>query len=318
MARQTLFTHRKFLRLALALKSRALACGSLELLWNVAYQSGDPVIGAVAEVEFAADWKGKPGVLASALVESGFLDRSETGELSVHHLYDHAPEYVKKRMDREDVRSQSGKSIRDVRSEAAKKRWHANGNHLDTNGMQTGITTTANGTPPSPTPTPSPSPTPTQEEQEGDRGRIPPASPSGTPPALGAGREDPDGDRPGKAEISAPAPTSRRKPATYTSTLDVISEAAEYDQLLALWQPAGLTAVRLDELLTKSESVYVAKGMRRTRRGVLTWCAHFVANEMARRASVQQAPPPGGSGGPSRAEASRMLAEIGRRAERER
>jgi hypothetical protein len=86
-----------------------MAAGVLELIWNVAYQSGNPNVGAAEEVEFVADWKGEPLSLARALVACGFLDetdetKTETKSLFVHDLGDHAPDYVASRYNREQER----------------------------------------------------------------------------------------------------------------------------------------------------------------------------------------------------------------------
>ena len=103
MARPSLFTHRKFTRLARLLGKRYRAVGVLEMVWAHAYQDGDDRLGTVEDLEFMVDWDGEPGECATALVESGFLDLVD-GELFVHDLFDHAPDYVRKRRSREDER----------------------------------------------------------------------------------------------------------------------------------------------------------------------------------------------------------------------
>jgi|SRR5215831_17543035 len=126
MARPTLFAHPKFAKLAARLKSRALAVGSLELIWDAAYASGDPVIGDAEAVEEKADWKGARGELAAALVQAGFLDREDAngGQVHiVHDLEDHAPDYVVKRWEREAKRQEKGQTLRGVRQQAARARW---------------------------------------------------------------------------------------------------------------------------------------------------------------------------------------------------
>ena len=50
MARPSFFEHRKFKKLARRLKSRALAAGSMELLWNTANVNGDPYLPTVEDV----------------------------------------------------------------------------------------------------------------------------------------------------------------------------------------------------------------------------------------------------------------------------
>lgn len=118
MGRPGLSNHPKFLRLARALGSEALARGSLELMWEVSYESGDPRLGDAEGVEAAARWRGEPGVLFAALRDSGgpgrqgFVEPDELGEAwLVHDLFDHAPDYVRKRARREDQRRASGQSL---------------------------------------------------------------------------------------------------------------------------------------------------------------------------------------------------------------
>lgn len=107
MARPNLYQHRKFLSLCAKLKNKALAIGSLELVWQVAYESGDPLIGDADTVEYAAGWQGEPGKLATALIDSGFIDVTDDG-LAIHDLEDHEPDYVKDRRRKERERRAAG------------------------------------------------------------------------------------------------------------------------------------------------------------------------------------------------------------------
>lgn len=111
MARPGLFSHRKFRKLSRLLKSEALAVGHLEIMWHHAYEDGDARLGDGPEVESAAHWRGKPGLLLAALVESGFIDRLDGDSYAVHDLFDHAPAYVKKRRAREAQRKVSDQSV---------------------------------------------------------------------------------------------------------------------------------------------------------------------------------------------------------------
>ncbi len=161
MARPTLTSHPKFAKLATYLKGRALARGVLELLWESCYASGDPCVGDAVSVEGIADWRGKRGDLASALVDAGFLDQTMTdgGRASylVHDLEDHAPDYVLARWAREAKRREKGQTLRSVRQAAAAEMWkqkrasdgqlHASDEH--------GQATVA---PPAPAPAPAPAP----------------------------------------------------------------------------------------------------------------------------------------------------------------
>lgn len=167
MARPGLVRHRKFLRLARALGSEALAIGHLELLWQASYETGDDYLGDMADVEAVALWRGEPGALCKAMLEAGGVDQpgfidaipDKPGCYRVHDLYDHAPEYVRKRLDRESARKSTGQSLRDVRSKAACKRWDK-AKQTDANDSTVASVCNANGTTPSRT-----HPHPTQQEQ---------------------------------------------------------------------------------------------------------------------------------------------------------
>lgn len=112
MARPTLKTHRKFLRLERALGSAIVARGVLELLWDACYESGEDYVGTSADIEHLVGWTGEPGALARALVEAGapeghgFLEPTAEGASTfrVHDLWHHAPDYVSNRRTREDER----------------------------------------------------------------------------------------------------------------------------------------------------------------------------------------------------------------------
>lgn len=181
--RPTLLTHPKFRRLCAVLGApQPHVVGYLELLWNTAYESGDPVIGDSIDVELACGWQGDTGVLTDALLtcggddRAGFIDQLDGGAYEVHDLWHHAPEYVKKRAARENARRERGTTIAEERAAAGKKgavaRWQtadschenspkmANGSHLPRNGWQMDGKRRpkhgkrmANGTTPAPAPT---------------------------------------------------------------------------------------------------------------------------------------------------------------------
>lgn len=178
MGRPGLTKNRKFSRLVRELEpackkfAEQVARGSLELIWDNAYECGDDYLGDADDVEASARWKGPAGVLCKALLhaggegEAGFIheDPQRPDHYIVHDLYHHAPAYVKKRMDREAKRQAAGQSLSDVRSDAARRMHekqtanehhkHANENHL-----QTWLADRpANEPPPSPTPAPAPAP----------------------------------------------------------------------------------------------------------------------------------------------------------------
>lgn len=190
MARPGLLQHRKFARLARLLGSDALALGHLEILWLVAYEAGDALLGDGGDVEHLARWRGEPGVLAAALLESGFLDQVEDG-LAVHDLWDHAPDYVRARARREAERRDRGQTLSQVRAEAGKRgadaRWRK-----ASDGKTTASEWQVNGNLP-------PLPAPSTQHVE------PPLSPSETSPPSGGA--DPQTDPPstsGQARFQPP------------------------------------------------------------------------------------------------------------------
>jgi len=166
VARPTLFTHRKFARLADDLGSEALALGHLEFIWSAASQSGNDLLGDARDVELAARWRGEPGTLCHALLTaggaagSGFIDE-RGGLYYVHDLFDHAPDYVRRRAEREAVRVASGRSLSEIRSEAGKKggrppaakQAEASGKQTNSTCLPAESKTKANVATPSPTPT---------------------------------------------------------------------------------------------------------------------------------------------------------------------
>jgi hypothetical protein len=170
MARPTLFTHPKFFRLAALVGGRAVALGSLELIWSAAYASGDAVIGDADTLEAVADWRGVGGGLAEALVVSGFVDQVD-GELAVHDLYDHAPDYVRKRRAREEARRARGAAVRDM-------------GEGDRSVTGQGRTVTAVVRPPAPAPAPAPAPKDPESREVAKPPALPKSAiPSGTPAA---------------------------------------------------------------------------------------------------------------------------------------
>jgi hypothetical protein len=99
MARIELMNHRKFLRLRTLLgEPTPHVYGYLECLWHRGYQTGNPIVGNELDVECAAEYPGQRGVLFAALLESGFIDKRADGRYEIHDLYEHAPQFVKRRM----------------------------------------------------------------------------------------------------------------------------------------------------------------------------------------------------------------------------
>jgi hypothetical protein len=175
VARPTLNSHRKFLRLARVLGSDVLARGHLEICWDGTYQSGDDYLGTSQDVESAAHWAGEPGLLTKALLEAGgesnagFIEEvpDRPGHFRIHDLFENAPDYVQKRRQRELNRKARGVTLSDLRREAGKRgratqfpqqpsgQLPASGGDLQANVCQLH----ANGE------TPAPAPAPAQKDQ---------------------------------------------------------------------------------------------------------------------------------------------------------
>jgi hypothetical protein len=172
MGRPGLTIHPKFRRLVHMLGMPAPhVLGHLEYLWIPCYENGNPEIGDSVDIELAAGWVGEPGKLCRALLEcggtgaAGFIEEipGKPERYQIHDLYDHAPEYVRKRFDREAARQAQGKTLSEIRAEAGRRGGKAKGKQTEANGdhllsaKQTeanGSKRLANGTPPAPAPAP--------------------------------------------------------------------------------------------------------------------------------------------------------------------
>jgi hypothetical protein len=96
-----LLDHRKFLRLVRLLgEPTPHVLGYLMLMWRRGYQTGSPVVGDDLDVEAAAEFTGESGRFAKAAKAAGFVDQGPDGLYRIHDLWDHAPEYARKRMAR--------------------------------------------------------------------------------------------------------------------------------------------------------------------------------------------------------------------------
>lgn len=177
MGRPGLTNHGKFLRLSRILGSEALARGHLELIWEVGYESGDPRLGAPEDVEAAARWRGEPGALFAALVackgpsKHGFIEEVD-GFWEIHDLWDHAPDYVRKRAAREAERRTKGRTL------DAEHRAVTGQNPVSDRSLS-----------PPRAPAPARAPAPTQEAFAGEP--PPPAPPKKKPPKADAPPPDP-------------------------------------------------------------------------------------------------------------------------------
>ena len=97
--------------------------GLLETLWESAHPTGNSVLGGSAEVEIAAEWPGVPGLLFAALSADGaWLDETQPGVWAIHDFKDHAPEYVKKRIERRREREERESALAGRRRKSPERR----------------------------------------------------------------------------------------------------------------------------------------------------------------------------------------------------
>ncbi|SRR5579871_5667051 len=105
MARPGFRQHQKLNRLSHILGlAIPYAWGLCECLWDVSYQNGNPVIGDSIDVELAAEWPGDRGKLTEALLAVRLIDEIEPGVYAIHDLLENAPDYVRKRFERDQNR----------------------------------------------------------------------------------------------------------------------------------------------------------------------------------------------------------------------
>jgi hypothetical protein len=174
--------HPKFRRLVHVLREPAPhVVGYLEVMWHVGYESGNALLGDEVDVELAAQYPGEPGKLFKALLQCGFIDAVEEGQYAIHDLYDHAPDYVQRRLKREIERRERGQERRLAFAPRNRPRtadWRAKaglaGLSADLAGQQTpnsGLTRRTSELAPPPAPAPAPAPntplTPQGGEEDG-------------------------------------------------------------------------------------------------------------------------------------------------------
>lgn len=186
MARPGLRNHPKFKRLLAMLRiPEAHLYGHLQMLWDAAYEFGEKV-GDSIDVEINAGWSGEPGMLCQALASCagdgrhGFIepDPDREGRWIIHDLFDHAPQYVQRRMEREASRVQRGQTISDIRRAAAnEKHLKQTARHLQSDAgsdeqmATSGHQVSANDSTPSPSPSPKEITATTVVQQAGPRQR---------------------------------------------------------------------------------------------------------------------------------------------------
>lgn len=112
MARPGFMSHWKYKLLVRLLGvGRATARGLVELLWEMANESGNPVLESPSAIEAAAEWEGEPGKFFAAMRDCSLVDEREDGRWEIHDYWHHAPEYVKgrKRKEEQRIREREGR-----------------------------------------------------------------------------------------------------------------------------------------------------------------------------------------------------------------
>src|SRR5678809_1259099 len=112
MARPGLHKHPKFRRLMNILQEPESHCrGYLECLWDSGYECGNPVVGDEIDVWLACNYQGEASKIVEALLacggadSAGFIERRNDGKYQIHDLLKNAPDYVRKRAQREQQRN---------------------------------------------------------------------------------------------------------------------------------------------------------------------------------------------------------------------
>jgi hypothetical protein len=296
VARPGFQKHPKFRRLVHLLKEPVPhVLGYCECLWDVCYENGNDYLGEALDVELAAQWPGEPGKLTRALAAVGLIDVvtdvtdlrdfRDKGEKDarplipdaiepiryrVHDLFDHAPDYVFSRAQREEERKKTkicewcGSPYRskDKRSkycsDNCRQSNHRHGLTTDRNGKRaaTVSVTQRNGTP---APAPAPAPAPTNPPTKPPSQRSVPAAQTAAADAVPAG---------GLAggivfsQDSEPGPRKPRSAALPESDIDAANRAfdsaSRHQSAPAGWAPvadrlAGLGASRWREAISEAK-----------------------------------------------------------------
>jgi hypothetical protein len=151
-----------------------MAVGTLELLWHVANETGNPIMGDADDIEAVADWRGARGELVAALLEcgsnggAGFVFKREDGCFEIHDYWHHAPDYVRKRARREEERQKAGDQLR--KPDRSKQTLPSTDDQTVTG--QNGVGSPENGDF-FHTPAPAPAPAPARKEGEGGTAATP-------------------------------------------------------------------------------------------------------------------------------------------------
>jgi hypothetical protein len=177
MARPSLFTSGKWKRTSHLARVRLSICpaqllGHLEMMWQVADGCGDTRLGRdLAGVEAACGWEGEPGALGLLLQHEQWIDTTDEG-FEIHDYWHHCPDYVKKRLTREEERKTRGEE----RAGIARSLRDKPDRSLTGQGTATDRSLTAENRSLTDTPAPAPAPAP---EKKGEVAREAlPGSPS--------------------------------------------------------------------------------------------------------------------------------------------
>lgn len=133
--------------LDLTLRQRAMAIGTLELLWHFTAEfapQGDIGKYTDARIESGVDWSGRKGTLVPALITSGWCDACDLHRVVVHDWHDHADEATKKKLVR------AGLTFLSVTEKVSRQRQKMSAPEADNSGL------------PEPMPEPEPLPQPRQ------------------------------------------------------------------------------------------------------------------------------------------------------------
>lgn len=104
MAKTNTLRHPKIFLLADLLDAEPWAAlGLMEAFWDWVHQNvrdGDISNFSPSAIADGVAWRRKPSDLIHLLRESGWIDELENGTLYVHDYHDHAPDYVRKHLER--------------------------------------------------------------------------------------------------------------------------------------------------------------------------------------------------------------------------
>jgi len=89
--------------------------GLLECMWHAGQESKNSLLGDETDVELAAEWPGKPGILFEVLKDECWIDQIE-GKWHIHDFEEHATDYVKR-----ELRKRKDKELRQNSPDESRK-----------------------------------------------------------------------------------------------------------------------------------------------------------------------------------------------------